>query len=320
MAILKPNKIREVNGVKVNEYFLTDLYPGMIRGSVIGVTIHNTDWISVAAETTPAEQYTRATANGNMSDVIVHYYVDDTCAWQNLPHGIHGWHAADGSGDGNWRTIAIECIMDGSGSERSKKSEDNAARLAAAILNELGFGIERLYTHQHWYGKKYCPAYILPHWEDFRGKVAGYIKKIQFNEPEPTPSGEMYRIRKTWYDAKSQIGAYTNLEGAKKAWKEGYTIYNSKGVKVYPEDKKEEPAPEIAETVEWKPLRKGDNNQRVESLQILLIGKGFTCGSCGADHDFGAATEDAVIRFQKWVEINTTGVVDAKTWNALLEY
>jgi len=50
-----------------------------------------------------------------------------------------------------------------------------------------------------------------------------------------TPAtSEMYRIRKSWTDAKSQIGAYTSLDNAKKAWKEGYTIYNSKGEAVYP--------------------------------------------------------------------------------------
>ena len=146
MAILKPERTTVMNGVTVNQYLLKDMYPSGGMTHIKGVTIHNTDWISVADGTTPAEQYTRATLNGNMNDVIVHYYVDDVCAWQNLPHDVHGWHAADGSGDGNWCTIAIECIMDGSGSERSVKSEDNAARLAAALLKQLGFGIDQLFT------------------------------------------------------------------------------------------------------------------------------------------------------------------------------
>lgn len=315
MAVLKPTRTSIKNGVTVNEYLLKDMYPDKIKDSVIGVTIHNTDWISVSSETTPAEQYTRATANGNMSDVLVHFYVDDVCAWQNLPYNIHGWHAADGSGDGNMRTIAIECIMSPNYYEKDKKSEDNAARLAASILKEFGLGIDQLYTHQHWYSKKYCPAYILPHWEEFKRKVQSYLGGV--SAPVET---EMYRIRKAWGNVASQIGAYTNLESAKAQCKDGYSVFNSKGVKVYPEDKKPEKSVIEPETVEWIPLRKGDNNQRVESLQILLIGKGFTCGSCGADHDFGAATEDAVMRFQEWVKLSKTGVVDAKTWNALLDY
>lgn len=89
MAILKPDTTTTMNGVTVNEYLLTKHNPNHIampsasmEGKIIGVTVHNTDWISVASGTTPAEQYTRATVNGNMKDVRVHYYVDNTCAWQ----------------------------------------------------------------------------------------------------------------------------------------------------------------------------------------------------------------------------------------------
>lgn len=317
MAILKPNRTFIKNGVTVNEYLLKDMYPGLIRDSVIGVTIHNTDWITTATGTTPAEQYTRATLNENMGDVIVHYYVDDVCAWQNLPHGVHGWHAADGSGDGNWRTIAIECIMDGTGSERSKKSEDNAARLAAGILKELGLGIDQLYTHQHWYSKKYCPAYILPHWEEFRRKVQGYLGEASSSSSSASASSEMYRIRKSWDDAKSQTGAYTNLDGAIESCKEGYAVFNSKGEQVYPEPVSDENEPE---PITLPNLKNGDNNDYVESLQCLLIGKGISCGTAGIDHIFGAKTEEAVKGFQRRVKLKETGICDSKTWTELLKY
>ncbi|MDE6666666.1 MAG: N-acetylmuramoyl-L-alanine amidase, partial [Ruminococcus sp.] len=89
------------------------------------------------------EQYTRATVNGNMNDVRVHYYVDNTCAWQNLPLNLSGWHAADGSGNGNRRTIAIECIMSSAYNDRDKKSEDNAAKLAAALLKKYNLSIAK---------------------------------------------------------------------------------------------------------------------------------------------------------------------------------
>ena len=154
MAILRPDTSTTLSGVKINEYLLTKHNPNHIdmpsvsmEGKVIGVTVHNTDWISVASGTTPAEQYTRATVNGNMKDVRVHYYVDNTCTWQNLPLSLSGWHAADGSGNGNRRTIAIECIMSSSYNSVDKKSEDNCARLAAALLKKYGLDINHLYTH-----------------------------------------------------------------------------------------------------------------------------------------------------------------------------
>ena len=252
MAILKPDTTTTMNGVTVNEYLLTKHNPNHIampsasmEGKIIGVTVHNTDWISVASGTTPAEQYTRATVNGNMKDVRVHYYVDNTCAWQNLPHSLSGWHAADGSGNGNRRTIAIECIMSSAYNVTDKKSEDNCARLAAALLKKYNLDINHLFTHTHWLnvrdGKsgtvdylntaknpyKTCPLYILPHWSAFKAKVQKYL-----TDAKPTVKN-IYRIRKSWADAKSQIGAYSSLENAKKACKTGYSVFDANGVTIY---------------------------------------------------------------------------------------
>ena len=222
MAILKPDKEYTINSVNVKEYLLTKHNPNRIdmptasmAGKIIGVTIHNTDWIATASGTTPAEQYTRATVNGNMQDVRVHYYVDNVCAWQNLPLTLSGWHAADGSGNGNRRTIAIECIMSSAYNAADRKSEDNAARLAAALLRQYGLGIDQLYTHTHWLnvrdGKtgtndqlntmhnsyKMCPLYILPHWAAFRAKVQAYLNQSQTTTK---PSG--FAATKLRYDWK----------------------------------------------------------------------------------------------------------------------
>ena len=313
MAILKPERTTVMNGVTVNQYLLKDMYPSGGMDRIRGVTIHNTDWITTAAETTPAEQYTRATLNGNMGDVIVHYYVDNVCAWQNLPHKVHGWHAADGNGDGNMQTIAIECIMDGSGSERSKKSEDNAARLAAALLKQLGFGIDQLFTHQHWYSRKYCPAYILPHWEEFKRKVQGYLGETP-SAPAPT---EMYRIRKSWDDSKSQIGAYTNLESAKSVCKSGYYVFDEKGNKVYPLEDMKNSTSNIS--VELRQLRKGMKGKDIEAMQAILIAKGYSCGTYGTDGEFGSSTENAVRSFQTDRKISVDGIVGIKTWSELFK-
>lgn len=197
MAILTPDVTVYMNGVNVNQYFLTKHNPNKISmptgrmDNIIGVTIHNTDWIAVASNTTPAEQYTRATVNGNMNDVRVHYYVDHKCAWQNLPLPLQGWHAADGNGDGNTKTIAIECIMGSTYNDTDKKSEDICAKLAAALLVQYNLKIENLYTHNHWYSKKYCPAYILPHWETFRATVQKYMNQLKGSTTPPKPASSM---------------------------------------------------------------------------------------------------------------------------------
>lgn len=260
---LTPDKIEQINGVTVKTYLLTQhnphriAMPTVVMSSPLGVTIHNTGAINVASNTTPAEQYTRATINGNMNTVRVHFYVDDTCAWQNLPLNLSGWHAADGSGNGNRRTISFEVIGN------SAKAEANAVKLAAYFLKKYGKTVDNgLFTHTHWLnvrdGKKgtidylntarnsykMCPIYILPHWSTFKANVKAELAKLnggaaQESKTEPqketkptTPS--VYRIRKTWEDTKSQIGAYASLDNAKKAWKQGYTIYDSNGKAVYP--------------------------------------------------------------------------------------
>lgn len=167
-------------------------------GKVAGVTIHNTTDLENVEE--DAEQYTRATwPNANMNDARVHYYVDDINAWQNLEDTEVGWHAGDGSnGPGNGTTISIEIIMDGSGSKEDLGAEENGALLAAILLKKYGLTIEQLYTHNHWMGhpdkivqgaRKNCPLYILPHWEQFKAKVAAKLAEIS-GSTAPAPSTE----------------------------------------------------------------------------------------------------------------------------------
>lgn len=203
MAFLVPDSVETWNGVTVKKHFLTEHNPNKISlpskrtKTLIGVTVHNTDKIKVSG-TTCAEQYTRATVNGNMNTVRVHFYVDGEEAWQNLPLNYQSWHAADGSGDGNTATISIECIM---GNTNDSKAEDNCARLVAHLLKENGLTTKDVYTHTYWLnvrdGKganlskdarctlkhtyKVCPIYIIPHWESFLKNVNHYMDEFRYN-------------------------------------------------------------------------------------------------------------------------------------------
>jgi len=278
------------NGLKVYEYLLTNHNPygidmpyANLPAVPLGVTVHNTEAISVAATTTMAEQYTRATVNGNMNDVRVHFYVDDVCAWQNLPFTLSGWHAADGGGNGNMKTIAIEVIGN------SAKAEANAAKLVAYLLNKYNLNVENnLFTHTHWlnvrdgitgsndylntrkHPYKWCPIYILPHWGDFKQACINELNKLKGGTVQPAK--EMYRIRKEWADVKSQIGAFTSLENAKKALKEGYKIFNSKGEVVDVNAKTEE------KPVEQKPAEVKPAAPKVEEKKIDIIYQVATTG------------------------------------------
>lgn len=210
MAFLTPDKIIDIGGgLMVKQYFVTDHNPNKIdlpsrrTGQLLGITLHNTNDINEARQTTDPEQYVRATINGNMGTVRVHFYVDDDEIWQMLPIDWQSWHAGqsgkadrNGSRAGNAQTISIECIMDGTRSKKERRAEDNAARLIAWLMKQYGFTVEKnLYTHNYWCnirngrtgtldelnkrddGYKNCPVYIRKHWDEFKALVNSYIGK-----------------------------------------------------------------------------------------------------------------------------------------------
>ncbi len=64
--------------------------------------------------------------------------------------------------------------------------------------------------------------------------------------PKPVPEFEqMYRVRKSWSDPRSQIGAFRNLDGAKKLADQnpGYKVFDSSGKIVYENNPRPNPDP-----------------------------------------------------------------------------
>lgn len=212
--MLTPNTTYKMNGVTINEKIIPDgtrwksdakakaagfggagsLYKKnqKIAGGPKSVTIHNTSDLANVYD--DGEQYTRATLpNENMNSVRVHFYVDDTGAWQNLKAGTGlctndpegsaevSWHAGDGStaDGGNMTSLSMEIIM-GEGAEHDAIAKDNGARIAAWLLFKHKLPIDALVTHTYWVnksvgkkfsdvdeqctnlvsGKKWCPSYI----------------------------------------------------------------------------------------------------------------------------------------------------------------
>ena len=84
---------------------------------------------------------------------------------------------------------------------------------------------------QHW-SKKYNK-----NMDNVRNDVAAILAgSTPTPTPTPTPvTKELYRVRKTWEDSKTQKGAFFNLDNAKKCADEnkGYSVFNSKGEVVY---------------------------------------------------------------------------------------
>lgn len=143
--------------------------------------------------------------------------------------------------------------------------------LCHADSNKLGFGSNHGDVN-HWFpkhGKSMATA---------RKDVADLLNtnetpskpSIIVPDEEETEVVEIYRVRKTWEDAKSQIGAYKILKNAKIACDKagtGYEVYDSKGVAVYPELKEE-----VTDTPAKTELKVGD-------VVKLISGATYTSGT-----------------------------------------
>ena len=76
---------------------------------------------------------------------------------------------------------------------------------------------------------------------------------------------------------------------------------------------------EVTDTVNYPIIKLGSKGSDVKKAQQLLIAKGYSCGTAGADGDFGAGTYNAVKKFQADNGLEADGIVGANTWAALLK-
>ena len=92
---------------------------------------------------------------------------------------------------------------------------------------------------------------------------------------------------------------------------------NGKYIRGYGVPKYDSKTEEVC-TVEVQVLKKGAKGEQVKAMQILLIGRGHSCGKYGSDGDFGSATDKAVREFQKANGLSVDGSCGPKTWAKLL--
>lgn len=64
-------------------------------------------------------------------------------------------------------------------------------------------------------------------------------------------------------------------------------------------------------------LMVGDSGEAVKAMQTMLIACGYSCGSYGADGEFGSATESALKKFQKAKGLDVDGYYGPKSKEAL---
>ena len=97
---------------------------------------------------------------------------------------------------------------------------------------------EMVLTVHRWFANKSCPGnWLMARMGDLAGKVTAQLGGGSSGSKESgaTASGQLYRVRKTWADAKGQKGAFRVLDNAKRCAdaNPGYSVFDEAGKKVY---------------------------------------------------------------------------------------
>ena len=158
-----------------------------------GITVHNT------SNKAPAKNEISYMISNN-KQVSFHYAVDDVEIIQGIPENRNAFHAGDGNGKGNRKTIGIEICYSTGDKAKFEKAQENAAEFIAYKLKEKGWGTDRVYPHKHWSGK-HCPHRTLDEygWDYFISLVNKYLNGA--TPIQPTIKTDI--IYQTWDDVKN---------------------------------------------------------------------------------------------------------------------
>ena len=146
------------------------------------------------------------------------------------------WTSSNAAND--HRAVTIEVANDGGAPDWhvSDKALETTIKLCVDIckrnnikkLNFTGDKSGNLTMHK-WFAATACPG---PYLESKFPYIAQEVNR-RLSEPAASEEKRYYRVRKSWNDPKSQLGAYLTLPNAIKACKEGYTVYDWTGKVIY---------------------------------------------------------------------------------------
>lgn len=198
-------------------------------------------------------------------EVCVHGFIgklaDGTIAtYQTLPWDHRGWHAG---GSANNTHIGFEiCEDDLTDGAYFAKVYKEAVELCAYLCKQYGLTEKNIICHSEGYKQGIASNHgDVMHWfpkhgksmDTFRAAVKALLDAdTDKDEPaqEETPvvtypkklTSGYYRVRKTWKDNKSQVGAYRVLKNAKAAADKnpGTYVFSNDGVAIYPAETTEE--------------------------------------------------------------------------------
>lgn len=271
-----------------------------------------------------------------------HYFVDSDSVTQVVKDSDCSWHCGDGNGKygiTNRNSIGIELCRVNNKVEYQTKV--NAVELIRSLMNKYNVSIDRVVRHYD-ASRKPCPSSMMANnwaeWYEFKNMISNNVTSAT-----NTASGEIYRVRKSWNDVRSQIGAYRNLESAKKLATGDYKVFNSNGDIVYQVGNQTTvQAPTTQFNAHLRDLQSAYNHdygqniyvdgirgQQVENMLNRLCLRQGSKGQCvgwlqcrvGAKIDdiFGNETKNKVMEFQRNNGLVVDGIAGRNTFNKLLE-
>lgn len=193
------------------------------------------------------------------------FIVDDTTAVQFNPDikNRYCWHCGDsknynkgGSYYGacqNYNSIGIEVCSSNKTGQMTAANDNNyyftetvinkAVELTKYLMQTYNIPADRVIRHYDVTGK-YCPGIKgwnedsgdVSAWKAFKARLTGASTSSTTTTATTTSTDNLYRVRKSWSDSKSQIGAYKSLDSAKSVADKnnGYYVFDGKGNIVYP--------------------------------------------------------------------------------------
>ena len=227
------------------------------------------------------------------SGVCVHAFIgrlaDGTIAtYQTLPWEHRGWHSGSGkNGSANNTHISFEICEDGlTDAAYFAAVYKEAVELTAYLCKQ--YGLDPLKD-----------GVIIDHGDGCKRGIASNHGDVMHWFPKHGKS--MYTFRADVYEL---------LTGGK--------VPETPAPAPTTTNNTNNTAKETRYTMNLRTLKQGVKGEDVKALQILLIGRGFSCGSSGVDGSFGPATDKAVRAYQKAHGLEVDGKAGPATMGSLL--
>ena len=174
---------------------------------------------------------------GGDRQASAHYFVDDNSIWQSVEDYNGSWAVGNTRTEvNNKNSINIEMCCPNPQLYVSDKTINNTCELVVYLMKKYNIPLANVRTHYEvTAGAKLCPNFAnTSRWTNMKNKIGQMLNGKPQQATTVQTSGEMYRVRKSWADASSQIGAYSNKENAIKSCPSGYKVFDSKGNQIHP--------------------------------------------------------------------------------------